>query len=336
MQENQQIVRLDDVARAAGVSTITASRALGNPERVSARTREHVLKVAEALGYIPNRIAASLASARTRVIGVVVPTIANPIHGTIVQSVSDVLEPAGYRLLLGSSRYHAAEELELVRAFLGHRVDGILLTGRDRAPGCLELIGRSGTPVVEMYDYNPEPFDVAVGTSNFDAGVALTQFLLNQSRRTLAFVGHSGIDDTRMTSRFNGMVAACASAGAPVPAYYEISSGPGTGAGGEIVSAILSEAPETEGIIFAGHQVAAGAIVYARDVGIAVPDRVAIAAFGDSPISRWITPTLTTMRFPLRETGMEAGRLLLARLNGTEIKTRSVRLGFEIVRGESA
>jgi LacI family gluconate utilization system Gnt-I transcriptional repressor len=164
----------------------------------------------------------------------------------------------------------------------------------------------------------------------------MAQFLMTRGRRHIAFVGHAGIEDTRMLGRYDGIVAACGSAGAPTPRHYEIASDPGTGAGGEIVSMILREAPDTEAIVFAGHQVAAGAIIYARGVGIDVPGRVAIASFGDSPITRWISPTLTTIRFPLRETGAEAGRLMLARLRGEALKNRSVRLGFEIVQGESA
>ena len=329
-------VRLQEVAAAAGVSTITVSRCISNPNRVSERTREHVLKVAARMGYIPNRLASSLASARSRVVAAVVPTIANPIHGMVIQGVTDILEPAGYQLLLGNSHFSSRVELELVRTFLGHRVDGVLLTGHDHAPECLDLLARSQTPMVEMFDYNPDPPDLAVGSSNFEAGESLGRYLIARGRRHLAYVGHTGLDDSRMMARLAGLQTVCREAGLPPPHHYQIASDPGTGSGGEVVGTILREAPEVDAIAFAGHQVAVGAIRYALDVDIEVPGRVAIAGFGDSPIARWMRPSLTTVRFPVRETGIEAGKLLLGRLQGRAPGQRSIRLGFEILARESA
>jgi LacI family gluconate utilization system Gnt-I transcriptional repressor len=329
-------VRLQEVAAVAGVSTITVSRCISNPGRVSARTREHVLKVAAELGYIPNRLASSLASARSMVVGVVVPTIANPIHGIITQGVADVLEPAGYQLLLGNSHFSRSNEMALVRTFLGHRVDGIILTGQDHAEECLDMLRRARTPMVEMFDYNPDPLDLSVGSSNFDAGASLGQYMMARGRKHFAFVGHTGLDDSRMMARLYGLQAQCRENGIGEPLHYQISSDPGTGSGGEVVGAILREAPQTDAIIFAGHQVAVGAIRYALELRIDVPGRIAIASFGDSPIAQWISPSLTTVRFPVRETGVEAGRLMLERLAGRMPRQKAVRLGFEILSRESA
>jgi len=329
-------VRLQEVAAAAGVSIITVSRCISNPGRVSAKTREHVLKVAAQLGYIPNRLASSLASSKSMVVGIVVPTIANPIHGIIMQGVADVLEPAGYQLLLGNSHFARRNEMELVRTFLGHRVDGILLTGKDHSDECLEMLIRAGIPTVEMFDYNPDPLDVSVGSSNFDAGASLGQYMIARGRKHFAFVGHTGLDDSRMMARLEGLQAICRESGMGAPRHYQISSDPGTGSGGEVISAILREAPETDAVVFAGHQVAVGGIRYALDLKIDIPGRIAIASFGDSPIAQWISPSLTTVRFPVRETGVEAGRLMLERLAGRIPRQRAVRLGFEILSRESA
>ena len=329
-------VRLQDVAEAAGVSMITASRALGNPGRVSLKTREHVLAVASQLGYIPNRLASGLASSRSMVIGLVVSTVANPIHGTIMQGISDVVEPAGYQLLLGNSHFSKRKELELVRTFLGHRADGIILTGRDHSEECVEILQRAGTPVVEVFDFTPDPIDVSVGSSNFDAGAALGQYMISRGSKHLAYVGHVGLNDSRMRARHEGLAAACLQRGVATPRYFGITSDPGTGEGGEVLSDILREAPETDGAVFAGHQVAVGAIQFALEQGIEVPGRVAIASFGDSPVARWARPALTTVRFPNHETGIQAGRLMLERLAGRMPPKRAVQLSFEIVSRDSA
>ncbi len=329
-------VRLQEVAVAAGVSTITVSRCISNPNRVSKKTLEHVLKVAAQLGYIPNRLASSLASAKSMVVGIVVPTIANPVHGMVLQGLTDILEPAGYQLLLGTSHFHNNNEMALVRTLLGHRVDGIILTGKDHTDECREMLRRARTPVVEMFDYIPDPIDVSVGSSNFEAGASLAQYLLARGRKHLAFVGHAGTDDSRMTGRFEGLQVACAQAGVAAPLLYEIASDPGSGDGGEVIGTILREAPQVDAVMFAGHQVAVAAIRYALDVGIAVPGRLAVVGFGDTPLTQWTSPTLTTVRFPNRETGLEAGRLMLERLQGRTPKQRAVRLGFDILSRESA
>lgn len=329
-------VRLQEVAEAAGVSTITVSRALGNPGRVSERTRTHVLEVAERMGYIPNRLASGLASSRSMVIGLIVSTVANPIHGVMMQGVADVVEPAGYKLLLGNSHFSRTNEFELVRTFIGYRADGIILTGRDHTDECIELLRRAGTPVVEMFDYNSDPIDLNVGSSNFEAGQALGRYLIARGRTKLAYVGHVGLNDSRMAARYEGLIAACRENDLRPPRHYAITSDPGTGEGGEVLGSIMRDAPDTDGVMFAGHQVAAGAIQFARDASIDVPGRVAIVSYGDSPVAQWVRPSLTTVRFPHRETGVHAGRLLLERLAGRLDGKRSVRLGFEIVSRESA
>lgn len=329
-------VRLEDVAQAAGVSTITVSRCITNPDRVAERTRTRVLQLANEMGYIPNRLAKSLVSAQSRIIGAVVPTMANPIHSEALQGAFDQLKGAGYQILLGTSGYSADDERSLVETFIGHRVDGLLLTGGDHRAETVKAIRQSGTPTVEIFEFIPEPIDLNVGSSQWDAGYALGSHLVGKGYRNFAFVGHSDVEDTRIASRREGIAAVCLESELSAPRNYATSSDPGSGGGGEIIGAILRDAPEIDVVIFAGHQIAVGAIRHAADVGIDVPGRVAIAGFGDSAMARWIRPALTTVRFPVRDMGAEAGKLLLGRLQGREIQTRAVRLGFEILERGSA
>ncbi|MEQ9813683.1 MAG: LacI family DNA-binding transcriptional regulator [Azospirillaceae bacterium] len=328
-------IRLQEVAEAAGVSTITVSRCLNNPTRVSAATRARVLEVAGRLGYIPNRLASSLVSARTRVIGAIVPTIGNPIHSETLQAATDLLGPAGYQLLLGDTGYSIAREAELVQTFLGHRVDGMLITGARHTRGCAEALGRAGVPVVETFEFTPNPIDCNVGFSNLEAGASLVRYLAGRGRRHIAFVEHARIDDSRMNARRDGAMAAGREIGQVID-LHAIDSDPGTGIGGDVIDTILADRPATDAVIFAGHQVAVGAIRHAIDRGIAVPDRLAIVSFGDSPISRWIRPALTTVRFPMQEMGREAARLLLGRLTGEQPAGSAINLGFEIMMRDSA
>jgi LacI family gluconate utilization system Gnt-I transcriptional repressor len=260
----------------------------------------------------------------------------NPIHGVVLQAAFEILAPAGYQLFLGNSHYSRAEEFGLVRTFVGHKVDGVLLTGRDHSEECISLLRRLSIPTVEMFEHIHDPIDIGVGSSNFEAGFSLGRYLIARGRRRLAFVGHINFDDSRIIGRNEGLIAACAEHNLLAPSVFKVASQPGSGSGGEIVGAILREQSDIDAIVFAGHQIAVGAIHYARNVGIDIPARLAIAAFGDSPIAQWIRPALTTVRFPLEEMGREAGKALLDKLRGISPVIRTIRLGFEIVSRESA
>jgi LacI family gluconate utilization system Gnt-I transcriptional repressor len=191
-------------------------------------------------------------------------------------------------------------------------------------------------PVVETFEFTPSPIDINVGFSNFEAGAAITRYLTKQGRRNLAFVEHSRIDDSRMNARREGFLAACAQAEIEDCRVFSIPSDPGTGIGGDVLAQILAEMPAADAVIFAGHQVAVGAVRFAVDNGIDVPGRLAITGFGDSPIAQWVRPALTTVRFPVRQMGAEAARLLLARMTGAPTDRKPVDLGFEILQRESA
>lgn len=159
-------ITLGDVARLAGVSPITASRALNTPDQVApdklARVREAVART----GYVPNRLAGGLASARSRLVAAVVPTIAGPVFMEMVQSLTSALADAGYQLMLGQSGYTESREDALLEAIIGRRPDGIVLTGIMHSPEGRRRLLASGIPVVETWDLTPTPIDMLVGFSH--------------------------------------------------------------------------------------------------------------------------------------------------------------------------
>jgi LacI family gluconate utilization system Gnt-I transcriptional repressor len=265
------------------------------------------------------------------VIGAIVPTLANPVHAEALQAATNVLAAAGYQVLLGATGYSERRELELVRTLLGHRVDGLVVTGVQHAADCAALLAGCGLPVVETFDLAERPIDLNVGFSNHAAGVALTRHLLARGRRRLVFVEHADADDSRMRARRDGFLEACRGSAALEVRVLATPGDPTTADAARVVEAVLAAMPLTDAILFAGHQLAAGAIHHLTGRGIAVPDRIAVAGFGDSPVARWVRPDLTTIRFPMARMGEEAARLLLARLAGAAPAARRADLGFELV-----
>ena len=169
---------LHDVAREAGVSLITASRALGNPGIVSKPTIERVRAAVRKTGYVPNLLAGGLKSRRSMTVAGLVPIISVPQFLPTVQALTEALDDAGYQLLLGQSGYDHAREEKLVDTMLGRRPDGIVVTGLLRSQRAREQLRRVGVPVVETWDLGERPLDMMVGFSHRDVGRAVARFFL--------------------------------------------------------------------------------------------------------------------------------------------------------------
>src|SRR5512141_1001279 len=156
-------VTVKDVARLAGVSAITVSRALNRPDDLSPRTLERVRTAISQTGYVPNLLAGGLRSAKSKLVAAVVPTVAGPVFLDTIQALTDALDEAGYQLLLGQSGYRTSREDALLDAIIGRRPVGMVLTGMLHSPqGRRRLLG-AGIPIVETWDLAPTPIDMAVG-----------------------------------------------------------------------------------------------------------------------------------------------------------------------------
>src|SRR5882672_2335441 len=205
---------LSAVARLAGVSSITVSRVVRLPNLVAPETRGRVEAAMRELGYVPNLVAGSLASARTSSVGVLVPTIANSIFADTVQGLSDELEPLGYAVILAQSRYDAAREDHMLAALLSRRPEAIIMVGSPATDDGARLLRRAGIPVAETWDLPAAPIDAVAGFDNYQAGVAVARHLVAQGRRSLAFIGG---DDPRATRRWHGFKDTALELGAKIP-----------------------------------------------------------------------------------------------------------------------
>ena len=170
-------VTLHDVARLAGVAPISASRALNTPGQVSEELLRKVTEAVAHTGYVPNRVAGGLASARSRLVAVLVPTISGPVFLETINALTEALAAHGYQLMLGQSGYADSREDALLDAIIGRRPDGIVLTGIMRSPEGRRRLLAAGIPVVETWDFTPTPLDMLVGFSHVDVGRAVVAFL---------------------------------------------------------------------------------------------------------------------------------------------------------------
>jgi LacI family gluconate utilization system Gnt-I transcriptional repressor len=326
--------RIGDVAKAAGVSAITVSRALREPHRVAEPTRAAVLRAVDRLGYVPDLVAGALASRRSRVIGAVVPTVAGAMFADTVQGMSDGLRAQGYQLLLGAHGYDLAAERDLVQAFLGRRADGVILTGVQHAAPTRRMLLEARAPVVEMWDIGRAPIDMTVGFSNFRAARAMAEHLLAKGYRRLAFVSGPLRAHDRSRPRRDGFRAGARVCGAGVVELHAPDGGMRNGA--EAMIELMARAPEIDAAFFVNDVMAVGALMECRRRGWATPGRVAIAGFGDFEVAAAVSPSLTTVRISGYEIGRRAALMLAARLAGEDVAPATVDLGFEVIARESA
>lgn len=329
-------ITLGDVARIAGVSPITASRALNSPDQVAPETLARVRDAVARTGYVPNRLAGGLASARSRLVAAVVPTIAGPVFMEMVQSLTAALAEAGYQLMLGQSGYTESREDALLDAIIGRRPDGIVLTGiMHSAEGRRRLLA-SGIPVVETWDLTPTPIDMVVGFSHLEAAAAVVRHLHGKGRRHLALL--SG-DDERALRRNRGFVAEALRLGlvdsaAALP--VQLVPAPTTlGSGRAGLARLLAEAPDTDAIFCSSDMLALGVLTEAAARGIAVPQQMAVVGFGDLGFAADTQPALSTVRIDGTGIGQRAAQCIVGRAEGRDIGEKVLDLGFSIVERAS-
>jgi len=325
--------RMQDVARLAGVSVITVSRVLREPEKVADDTRTRVLAAIEATGYVPNLVAGSLKSRRSGVIAAVIPSVTHSIVAEVVRGMTEVLNGEGLHLLLADSGFSPDEEEALVAAFLARRPDAMYLTGTTHTAGTRRMLDAARIPVVETGTLTGSPIDMVVGYSNFDAARTMTRTLIDGGRRTIGYVGQRGRDYIdRVRDRHAGHCAALRDRRIRSPTRLQVEVDLSYRGGAAGLGELLAVEPDVDAVFCTSDVIAIGVLFECQRRGIRVPERIAISGMDDQEIASQCVPALTTIRMPRYEMGRRAAQMLCRRLAGEAIRARRVDLGFEVVR----
>lgn len=336
--------RLADVARRAGVSVITASRALREPRKVAAETRARVDEAVRALGYVPNLVAGALASARTRSVAVLLPTIVSPIFAETINGLTDALEAEGYAILMAQSGYDPARQERALSALLGRRPEAVVLVGSPLTPRArlmLERAAAAGAAVVETWELPDHPVGAAVGFDNAAAGAAVAAHFAASGRRRLAFVGSA---EGRAEDRWRGFLQGARRSGLAAPRRIRLTA-PAT-MDDAAAAAVRAHPAGQDGLagadaVFAANDVhAVGLLSGFRAAGRTVPREVAVVGLGDLDIARHASPPLTTIGIDGRAIGRGAAGLILARPPepagaGGAAPARRIDVGFTLRRRDS-
>ena len=327
-------VTLADVAAAAGVSPITVSRALRGERAVDPVLVERVQAAADKLGYVPDPAARALASQRSNHVTVLVPLLSNELFVTLLEAVQRGLRQDGFQTFIGVTHYSPAEDEQLLREQLMHRPAGLMVTGFDRTPAAQRLIDSSGVPCVYLMETSDREGTYSVGFSQADAAFDLTQHLLARGKQRIAFAAAQL--DPRTLQRLQGWRRALQQAGRYSATLEWLHPAPSSMAlGGTLFEQIIGQTPPLDAIFCCNDDLAQGALLCANRLGIAVPQRIAIAGFNDLRGSDLMNPPLTTVHTPLEKVGEAATSMLLALMRGEAVPSARVDLGYQLVIRQS-
>lgn len=306
--------RLSEVARDAGVSPATASRAFAQPELLNQETLVRVRASAVRLGYLIDGAARALASGRSMAIAAVVPTLDSAIFSRALQAMQVALAREGYQLLVASHEYSAAAEADAVRTMLSRGVDGIMLVGAERHATTSELLAAVGVPVVLTWCSLPDSHCVSV--DSFRAGELAARHLIDLGHRRIGvIIGRTEFND-RQKARLSGITAALKAAQVDLPEWL-VTHQPLTIAGGRGGCATLMELQEPPTAIIGGIDLLAiGCIAELHARGIHVPRSMSIVGIDDLEMSAHISPSLTTVNVPTGLIGQHAAESLVRQIAG--------------------
>jgi DNA-binding LacI/PurR family transcriptional regulator len=318
-------VSIKDIAKAAGVSHSTVSRALSDSPLISTKTKEYLQQLAREMGYSPHAQARSLVMGRTQTIGVVVTTITDPFIAEIVQGIEDTAHSHGYSVLLASSNSEPERELAAVELFHSKRVDGVIVTSSRVGALYQEHLGRLGVPVVLVNSHNEQsgPYTFSITVNNRHGAYLATQHLVELGHHRIAYItgpeAHS--DDL---DRMAGYRDALDEAGLSFDPHLVV---PGTGraSGGERALPVLLCLAEPPTAVFCYNDMTAiGVLRAARQTGVTVPGDLAVVGFDDIPLASYVYPSLTTVAQPTADMGQKAMEMVLALTTGSEQEPSSV------------
>ncbi len=325
---------LQDVARAANVSTATVSRCLNLPDRVRPETRAKVEAAVNELGYTPHFGGRALASNRTNTIGAVIPTMESAIFALGLQALQDELSASGVTLLVATSHYDAQREADQIRALLGRGVDGLILIGEARPESTYKLLEDRKIPFVLVWIHRSDCPYPCVGFDNRAAARQMAERVLELGHHQIGMIAGITAGNDRAGGRVEGVREALLARGLSLDAPYLVETKYTVEESAQAVKRLLALSPRPTAIICGNDVQAAGAIRGAREIGLATPRDVSIVGFDDIELAIAVEPEITTVRVPHRRMGKAAAQLLL-RMVGASGPRESIEIATGIVERSS-
>ena len=318
--DKKRPLTLRDVSEASGVSEMTVSRVLRNRGDVSDATRVKVLAAAKELGYVPNKIAGSLASNRVNLVAVIIPSLSNMVFPEVLTGINQVLDGTGLQPVVGVTDYLPEKEDRVLYEMLSWRPSGVIIAGLEHSDAARAMLKAAGIPVVEIMDSDGTPIDAMVGISHRRAGREMAKAILKAGYTRIGFLGTKMPLDHRARKRFEGFTETLARNGVEIEDRAFYSGGSALAKGREMTAEMLARSPELDFLYYSNDMIGAGGLLYLLEKGIDVPGQIGLAGFNGVELLQGLPRRLATMDACRLEIGRRAAEIVAARLADPDAK----------------
>ncbi len=335
LPDHKSNITLAEVAKLANVSEITVSRVMRNKGPISDETRKTVMAVVKKIGYVPNRIAGSLASARSNIIGVAIPSLSNIVFPEVLRGIHAALKGTDYQPVVGVTDYNIKTEESFIRAIMAWKPAAMIMAGFEHTDAARVILVKSGIRIAELMDIDPKPIDIAVGLSHRQAGYDTGRHLIERGYRRFGYVGHNWSDDQRAKVRYDGLCQALSEAGLSFVAHSRVEGPSSMAAGREMTAKLLEAKAKVDVAVYSNDDMAVGGVFHCLRAGVVLREQLAIFGFNGLDIGDALPITLST----LRSNRFLIGKIAVEKLF-ENLEHRSghvvVDTGYEIIIGETA
>ena len=325
-------VTIKDIARAAGVSHTTVSRALRGSPAISDETTARIRQLAQEMGYTPSAVAQSLLSRHTQTIGVVITTIADPFTVRIVGGVEEVARAAGYSVFLSTSHNNPEQELEVVETFQRRRVDAIIVISSRVGSVYSSRLDQIQVPIILVNNNEEGDYLYSVAVDDISAAQMAVEHLITLGHRRIGYIDANNRPKSNRR-RLNGYQTALRQANIPTDPAFVISQPARRDIDrGQAALEQLQAVKATAALCY-NDRTAIGLLMACRQHNIAVPEEFSVVGFDDIEPALYVTPPLTTIRQPQTQLGQLAMNMALDLLNEQEVQDQI--LNCELIVRES-
>lgn len=325
-------MNIKEIAEMAGVSRATVSRYI-NKGYVSDEKKARIKAVIDKTGYVPSTQAQMLRTKKTKLIGVIIPKIDSETISRILSGISQVLNEHDYHMLVANTENHSEKEIDYLKIFANDRVDGVILLATVLTKQHYRMLAKLPVPAVivgqECVGYS------CVYHDDYHASLSLTQQMIENGSRNLVLFGVGDYDEAVGKKRRCGFEDAVREHGLWNEDTKEILCEFHSDSGYMNMKKLLETRRDFDGVVCVTDNIAAGVLRALREENIKVPEDVRLAGFGDTRLASLVTPSMSTVRYHYKESGIEAGRMVMEQISSEKSLVKSLALGYEIVSRNS-
>jgi LacI family gluconate utilization system Gnt-I transcriptional repressor len=272
-----------------------------------------VLAAAKELGYVPNKIAGSLASQRVNLVAVIIPSMSNMVFPEVMMGISEVLDQTDLQPVVGITHYKPGKEEQVLFEMLSWRPSGVIIAGLEHSDASRAMMKASGIPIVEIMDVDGTPVDSCVGISHRRAGRMMAEAIAKEGYKRIGFLGTKMPMDHRARKRFEGFTETLAKHGIEIADQEFYDGGSALAKGREMTEAILSRTPDLDFLYYSNDMIGAGGLLHLREKGVDVPSDVGLAGFNGVELLQGLPAKLATMDACRLEIGRKAAEIIAVR-----------------------